>query len=121
MLMKKYAGSVFLKVDDFRNRPRQERIAAVNLGKYDRPVAVFEGGDQLTLNATNTKTLIRSYGDDSRGWVGHAVELSAGKTDYQGKPIETVIVKPISSPTHYGDNAKTASAPEQTEADEIPF
>ena len=95
MKMKLFAGSAFIKTADVSNAPRRDTIAAVNIGKYDRPVAVFESGDQLTLNATNTKTLIRAYGDDSDRWVGHTIELYLGKSIFQGETKPSVKVRPL--------------------------
>jgi hypothetical protein len=50
MDMRKYAGENFIRVDDVRDGPLPERIAAVKHGKFDRPDIVFEGGAILSLN-----------------------------------------------------------------------
>jgi hypothetical protein len=107
--MRKFAGTAFIKTADVTDAPRRETIAAVNVGKYDRPVAVFESGDQLTLNATNTKTLIRAYGDDSESWVGHTVELYLGEAEYEGETKPSVKVRPISLP--FGPSAGSSENP----------
>jgi hypothetical protein len=98
MDMRKYSGSTFLKTDDVRGGPLQERIASVVMGKYEKPDIVFESGDRLPVNATNNKALIRAYGIDSDAWIGHVVELSLGEIEYQGRPQEAVLVRPISKP-----------------------
>ena len=59
--MRQFAGEAFIKVVDLSEGPRQETIAAVQSGNYDRPVLLFESGDKLALNATNTRVLVRAY------------------------------------------------------------
>jgi hypothetical protein len=98
MDMRKFSGEHFIKVDDVRDGPIQGQIAAVRQGKYDKPDVVFESGDVLSLNATNTQTLIRAYGTDSEHWVGEQIEMFLGKIKYQGSDHEAVLVRPISPP-----------------------
>jgi hypothetical protein len=96
--MKKYAASRFIGVEDLRDGPRQETMVSVEPGKYDKPVATFESGDQLTLNKTNVRTLVDAYGEDSQDWVGCIIELSIGPAKYNGDQIESVVAKPVSPP-----------------------
>jgi hypothetical protein len=96
MDMKKFSGNAFLKVDDVRDGPLQERIAGVVMGRFDKPDLIFESGDRLSLNATNNKTLIKAYGADSDDWIGHMVELFLGEIEYQGKPQAAILVRPVS-------------------------
>jgi hypothetical protein len=107
MDMRKYSGSSFLKVDDLKDRPPlQARIAAVEIGQYDRPDITFESGKKLSVNATNNETLCDSYGWDSDNWVGHVIELSVVDGQYKGEPIKLIKVRPISKPEHYGEANK---------------
>jgi hypothetical protein len=98
MDMTEFAGSSFLRVDDVRDKPWRGKIANVKTGQFGRPVATFESGEQLTLNVTNTKALIHTYGPDSRDWIGHTIELYAGTTQYQGDERESVLIRPRSAP-----------------------
>ncbi len=95
MDMRKYSGTTFLKVDDVRGGPRQLQIAAINEGQYDKPDVVFETGETLSLNATNTRTLVRAYGP-SDGWIGKKIALTFGQIKYQGSLKDAVIVEPVS-------------------------
>ena len=70
MDMRQFAGSSFITVETLRDGPREEVIVSVAPGKYDKPVATFESGDQLSLNATNVNTLIKAYGPNDQDWVG---------------------------------------------------
>jgi hypothetical protein len=99
MDMTKYAGQSFVKLDDVRDGPIQEQIAAFGMGKFDRPVLTFENGDALSLNQTNVRVLIRAYGKDGRSWIGHTVELYAGETEFEGKTQQSVLISPVSKPT----------------------
>ena len=120
MDMTKYSGPAFLKVNDVRDGPLQRQITVINEGKYDKPDAVFETGETLSLNATNVKTLIRAYGPKSEGWTGKQIELTLGTVKFNGEPQDAVIVKPVSPPIATAD--KTAKAAKSSEMDdEIPF
>jgi hypothetical protein len=117
--MRKYSSQSFLKVADVRDGPLLHQIGAVREGKFDKPELVFETGDILSLNATNTKTLIRAFGSDSDGWIGKQIELYLGKLQYQGSTQEGVIVRPISLPVN---NEHEPDAPESPSFnDKIPF
>lgn len=96
MDMRKYAGSPFIKFKDVHDKTMMATIASVVDGKFDRPVLQFTSGEQLSLNATNVKALVRAYGDDSRDWVGCEIELYAGQTDYQNEKKDSVLVRPVS-------------------------
>jgi hypothetical protein len=98
MDMRKYRGDTFIKVDDVRGGPIQEKIAAVKEGQYDKPDLVFESGDLLGLNVTNTKILVRAYGPNSDDWIDKEVELFLGEVEYQKKMQPSVLVRPISPP-----------------------
>lgn len=93
MNMSKY-GSGFIKAEDVRDNPRQEKIVNVYIGRFDTPVLDFESGDQLSLNVTNTRALNRAYTTESDNWKQQVVELSLGHyTDYSGEtPVEKEMV-----------------------------
>jgi hypothetical protein len=107
MDIRKYSGSSFFKVDDLKDRPPlQARIAAVELGQYDRPDITFESGKKLSVNATNNETLVDAYSWDSETWIGHVIELSVGDGQFKGEPIKLIKVRPISKPEQYGEANK---------------
>jgi len=108
MEMRKYAGSPFIRLEDVCDKPYRGKIVKVEIGEYDRPVITFEDGAQLTLNATNTKTLCRDPGPDSRNWIGRTVECFAGKTKYQGAPTDSVLVRLVTAPTEQQQDDQAA-------------
>jgi len=110
MDMRKFSGEHFIKVDDVRDGPIQEKIAVVRQGKYDKPDLVFESGDVLSLNARNNKTLMRAYGRNSDDWIGKEVELFLGKIEYQGKMQEAVLVRQISPQVKAKEQTKLKQA-----------
>lgn len=118
MDMKKFAGEHFVKVDDVRDGPIQGQIAVVKEGKYGKPDLVFESGDLLSLNVTNTQTLIRAYGTNSDYWVAKQIEMFLGAIKYQGSDHEAVLVRPIPPPLKPSLKKK---APKAELDDEIPY
>jgi hypothetical protein len=123
--MRKFAGESFIRVDDVHAGPLPERIVGVRDGKFDRPDVIFESGEILSLNTTNTRTLMKAYGPDSNSWVDKDVELTLGSVEYQGKQQESVVVKPISPPIDRADRqaalAKLTAAATNKMNDKIPF
>jgi len=103
MDMRKYSGASWLKKEDVSDGPLQRRIAAVSIGKFEKPDVLFETGDKLSLNATNNHELMAAYGLDSDDWIGHVIELFLGEGEFQGKSIEMIRVRAISKPKHYGE------------------
>jgi hypothetical protein len=118
--MRKYSGEHFVKIDDVRSAPIQGQIVEVKEGKYDKADLVFESGDVLSLNATNTQILIRAYGTNSDYWVGKMVEMFLGKAKYNGTYNDSVLVRAISS-SPKDANADKAPDQDKSPSDEIPF
>jgi hypothetical protein len=121
--MSDYVGPTFVKVEHLRDGPRIETIADVKIGSYNRPEAVFASGDVLSLNQTNIRKLIESYGEDSRGWAGCQIELRIGPVRYEGQDIEAILVRPVTpSKEKTPSTAPAAAAAAKNDLDdEIPF
>ena len=114
MDMSKYVGNMFLKVDDVKAKGSiRVTITDVSEGRYGKPDLTFNDGTRLSVNATNGGLLARAYGMNSDDWIGKRIELVLGTIDYQGKPQEAVLVKPISPPID--------APPKPDLDDEIPF
>jgi hypothetical protein len=118
MDMRQFSGETFIKLDDVRGNPLLQKIAEIKTGKFEKPNLVFESGEALSLNATNNRVLIRNFGPDSDAWIGKEVELYAGQVEFQGKPLDAVLVRPI-SPTPK-PSKKPAPKPADMN-DEVPF
>ena len=99
MDISKYLGSAFRNVADVKvNGPLRMVIVNVVEGKFDKPDLVFDDGTRLSLSVTNIRILARVYGTDGADWIGKEIELYVGETEYEGKPQESILVKPISPP-----------------------
>ena len=116
MDMAKYFGCVFLKVEDIRvSGPIRVRITDVSEGQFGKPDLTFHDRTQLSLNVTNVRVLVRAYGMDSDDWLDKEVELEVGEIQYQGKPQDIILLKPISPPI------ENKAPPKPDLDDEIPF
>ena len=50
----------------------------------------------MGLNQTNWRAITKVWGVDSDDWLDKQVELSAGTVPYDGKEVETILLKPVS-------------------------
>jgi hypothetical protein len=121
MDMRKFMGPRFLKPAHVRSGPICERVAGVKEGRYGKPDLYFVSGDVLSLNATNTSTLVRAFGADSDKWIDKDVEAFLGEVEYQGKPQDAVLLNPISQSISAADQAAAAKKLDADYDDEIPF
>jgi hypothetical protein len=129
MNMTQYAGDMYLNLEDVRGSgPKQLKIEAVEEGSFDKPVLRFNDDTLLSLNATNTKTLIRSYGPESDDWIAKTVELRLGETVFQGKPKDSVLIFPVSPSIPISERTapkpsapKSASDRDREISDDIPL
>jgi hypothetical protein len=116
MDLRKYMGNVFLKVDHVKTSgPIRVRITGISEGQYGKPDLTFNDGSQLSLNATNCRTLARAYGFESGDLIGKEVELTLGEIQYRGEPQEAILVKPISPPI------ENKAPPKPEFVDDAPF
>ena len=132
MDVSRYFGGSFIKVADIKaNGPTRVRIVDVSEGRFDKPVLTFDDGTKLSVNATNGRVMAKAYGFESDDWINKEVELVVGEIEYQGKPQEAVLIKPISPPIEKAPpiEEKVSSAPASKPKpsgrgdmdDEIPF
>lgn len=49
----------------------------------------------MRINATNKKSLIKSFGEETAEWVGKACKLDKANVMVSGKLMETIIVTPM--------------------------
>jgi hypothetical protein len=125
MDMRRFARG-FIKLDDVRDGPRQEKIAAVLMNeRFDCPALEFESGDELLLSNTNARVLSKAYGWESNDWLGQVVELYVGTymDNKEGKEKEMVSLRPISVRQPSPDNGGTKALPSRRDDldDSIPF
>ena len=123
---RKYFGVTFVTLKDLADGPLQAVIDKVEEGKYGKLNLVFEDSTAASLNATNSRALVKVFGPNTDNWLGHVVELSADELEYQGKAQPAILIKPISAPvtaTTTAEPAQPAPAPRHNSDmdDDIPF
>jgi hypothetical protein len=96
--LKKYSGQRFIKPEHVRERPQRDTIVGLREGKFGKLELLLKSGDILSLNATNTETLMNAYGRNSDRLVDKEIEMSFGQLQYNGSDHDAVLVKPISPP-----------------------
>jgi ribosomal protein L12E/L44/L45/RPP1/RPP2 len=126
-----YIKGKFLKVDDFAAEARRrESIQGTEEGKFDKLNLLLSSGDQLALSATNLRRLTQAYGFNSEDWVGLEIELYVGQLEFNGRPVDSILLKPISpgrtTPTAAPRSSPNSASPSPSSAtvaddSEIPF
>lgn len=97
-----FAGN-YLKAADIP-QPKVLTIETVFMAKMpegdEKPVINFAGEQQsLVLNKTNGVILAELYGDETAAWHGRPVELYATTTNFGGKMVPCLRVRPPQQPT----------------------
>ena len=116
MDVSKFIGNMFLKAEHVKaSGPIRVRITSILEGQFGKLDLAFNDGSQLSLNATNCRTLARSYGSESDDWIGKEVQLTLGEIPYRGQPQEAILVTPISPPI------ENKGPPKPELDDEVPF
>jgi hypothetical protein len=121
MDMTKFVGEDYVRADTVRNKPLVVRILNVKMGQFDRPELIFNNEQIMTVNATNTRILVKAFGADSDGWIGKQIKLKLGKVTYQGNEIESVMVEPIDEEKPRKKTVVKMSEDEINELDEDGF
>ena len=89
----------YLKASDLGLEPRNARIDSIETEKMGdgehKPVIYFKGSDRgLVLNKTNGSVLRDLYGADTEDWLGQPIALVAATTDFQGKVVDCIRLRP---------------------------
>ncbi len=76
-----------------------------------RPVLDFYELDQsLSMNKSQTKTMVELFGANADAWIGQRVELMATPSNFQGKPTILIRKAAQSAPTVNGQPVVTQPA-----------
>src|SRR5262249_1588734 len=79
-----YAKVRYIKLNDV-NKPLVKVIKAQEESeRFDKPVLIFTDGSRLSLNKTNTETMITLFGDDDEDWVAQKIKLVRDHIAYNG-------------------------------------
>jgi hypothetical protein len=116
MDMGRFASQGFIKPDMLTEGPETSTISVIEEGKFGKAVLIFTDGRRLSLNKTNTTTLIKEFGTaDSTAWVNRQVELYVGPLAYNGTTSDAVLVRVPKVPS------KPALPSGELPSDPIPF
>ena len=91
--------SKYLKASDLNSEPRTALIKNIDTEKMNdgemKPVVYFKGSSKgLVLNVTNGRVIADLYGSDTDGWVGKPIALVASTTDFQGRTVDCIRLRP---------------------------
>jgi hypothetical protein len=91
--LRKYSGERYLKVEDVGDLHPKKTIAGVRENKkFEKLELIFKTGEVLSINATNTNTLLDHYGTNSDNLVDKEVELYVGPIKYNGTDHDVILV-----------------------------
>ena len=76
-----------------RDQPLRQQIAAVEIGKFEKPDLIFESGQSFGYATNNRVGQGLRLGLEP--WIGREIELFLGEGRYEGKSREMVLVRPI--------------------------
>lgn len=98
MKMNDVFPSKYVKADDLKGKSALCIISHVTLEKIGddtKPVIYFQHKEKgLVCNKTNFGRIAFVYGDESDDWTGKEIVLYPEMTDFQGKPMWAIRVKP---------------------------
>lgn len=66
--------------------PRKDFLLKVKHGEAEK---------DFRLNATNKKTLVKAYGEETADWVGKIISLETANVMVSGKMMKTMIATPV--------------------------
>lgn len=109
-------ASKYLSAADLRGQDARGVIAAVQQEEIGNPkescwVVYFQNwAKAFVLNVTNTNLIIDQLGAESDNWPGHEVTLFPTTTDFGGKQVACIRVRPAvpAAQSPLGQNQQTA-------------
>jgi hypothetical protein len=105
MDMSQAFASKYLKAEDLQNREvtvTMDRVETEEFKESNRSVTkyilYFQNKQKgVVLNKTNFSNISSIYGKNSDGWVGKPVVLFSVWTDFQGKSVQAIRIRPVQS------------------------
>lgn len=100
MKMSQAFPSKWLQASDLQGRDITVTIEDVHMEQVGQPpencpVVFFRGaGKALVLNKTNGQTIADQHGDDTDYWRGKQITLFPTSTDFQGRQVACIRVRP---------------------------
>jgi hypothetical protein len=90
--------SKYVKASDL-SQPQTLRISGIEMEKMSdgemKPVLYFGNSTKgLVLNVTNKNVIKELYGSDTDNWEGKPIQLIATTTDFGGKVVDCIRLRP---------------------------
>lgn len=93
---RQYAPS-FMRADDLTEQETKaviKDVVTTQIEDKDRLVVEFDGDhNDLLLNTTNCRALMKLFGNETGDWKGKEITLYKAKVSFQGKEVDGVRVK----------------------------
>jgi hypothetical protein len=89
--------SKFWKASDLAGKKHPKKVVSVGMedvGDDQKPVMRFDNDNRgLVLNKDRWDACEQKLGPDTEDWVGHAVIMAPGKTNYQGRRVDCICLE----------------------------
>lgn len=100
MKASEFFDSKYLAAADLAGHEVTVKISGVDVADFQdgtrKPVLMFVGKRKgMTLNKTNANKLKAQWGDDMDGWVGKEVILYPDTTDFGGRTVDCLRLRPV--------------------------
>jgi hypothetical protein len=108
-------GPILLTISHVRSEP-----VGNGTSTSDKPVASFREPNSKKLVVTSTKfdaIAMIAKSDDTENWEGVQIVLELGKANYQGKPVDSIVIRAPRRPNKMAAPAAPITRPPTIEAD----
>lgn len=90
--------SNYLKAADLQGKEIPvliDRVEMESFGQDQKAIVYFRNKQKgVVLNKTNAMNIAGAYGNDTDGWVNQPVVLFSVWTDFQGKSVQAIRIRP---------------------------
>lgn len=91
--------SKYLSAGDLQGKEPTVVISHIvneKVGDDVKPILYFQNKEKgVVLNKTNAMTIAQMYGPETDAWQGQRITLITVWTDFQGKPVQAIRIKPV--------------------------
>ena len=97
----------YFGADEMASKALQVTISSVEDVEFEKdngkaivkPVLSFRNEERkLVIGPMNYDRISDALGDETRGWVGHAVTLRGEKVLFRGKRVNSIVAEPVRQP-----------------------
>ncbi len=122
--------SKYLKAEDLSGQTVAVTIETVcmeEVSNDQKAIAYFRGKQKgLVLNQINWDTIEAMYGDDTEGWTGKRISVFPSTTQFNGKVVACLRIKPgqslpVAKAEAFIEEIKPDPSQGEVPADDIPF